>query len=196
MFATNVRNTPKKCRSWAACHPRASENMHVQLVWRQFVPGWEFHPGQDRRGDFISCKHCKGFDHTQDWVQPGPKLTPGRNFSCKQPPEVFYKKKLFLRKTAATVRTCSTKQAFLKTFLIFTGKRLCWSLVLTKGLFTTKISPRGEISPRGKNTFVYNLISALGLRWIDDTFSSPRGELSWRKLWIIFHAINPASKHF
>ena len=26
--------------------------MHVRLIWRQFAPGWEFHPGQDRRDEF------------------------------------------------------------------------------------------------------------------------------------------------
>ena len=31
MFATNVRNTSRKRRSCAACHPGASENMYVQL---------------------------------------------------------------------------------------------------------------------------------------------------------------------
>ena len=74
IFATNVRKTPRKCRSWAACHPGASEKMHVQFLRHQFAPGWEFHPGQDRRGTFIprwiffqffSCKLCKAFDHTQ-----------------------------------------------------------------------------------------------------------------------------------
>ena len=32
--------------------PGASENMHVQLIWHQFAMKWEFHPGQDRWGEF------------------------------------------------------------------------------------------------------------------------------------------------
>ena len=88
-----LEKTLRKCRSCTACHPGASENMHVQLIWRQFAPGWEFKPGQDREAEFtqgqfffqfLSCKHWNWFDHTQGWVQPGAKLTPERNFSCKQ----------------------------------------------------------------------------------------------------------------
>ena len=63
--------------------PGASENMHVQLIWHQFAMKWEFHPGQDRWGEFtperiffqfFSFKHCKRFDQTQGWVQPGTKF--------------------------------------------------------------------------------------------------------------------------
>ena len=46
-----------------------------------------------------------------------------------------------------------------------------------------------------ENIFVYHLISTLGLRWIDNTFSSPRGKLSWSKLRKFFHAIHSASQH-
>ena len=48
----NVRKTLRKCRSCPEYHPGASENMHVQLIWCQFTWGWEFHPSQDRQGDF------------------------------------------------------------------------------------------------------------------------------------------------
>ena len=47
-----LEKTLRKCRSCTACHPGASENMHVQLIWRQFAPGWEFKPGQDREAEF------------------------------------------------------------------------------------------------------------------------------------------------
>ena len=87
LLEANVRKTSRKCRSCAACHPGASENMHVQLIWRQFAPEWEFHPGQDRRVEFTPGRFFFSFLV----VNTGRGLTthriefnPGRNFSCKQ----------------------------------------------------------------------------------------------------------------
>ena len=66
--------------------------------------------------------------------------------------------------------------------------------VYNKNLDPGWVLPRVEISPRGEyNLIVYNLISTPRLRWIDSNFSSLRGELSWRKVKIIFQAIHQAS---
>ena len=86
-FATNVRKTPRKCRSWAACHPGASEKMHVQFFRHQFAPGWEFHPGQDRRGTFIPRRIFSSFlvvNSVRRLTIHRVEFNPGRNFSCKQ----------------------------------------------------------------------------------------------------------------
>ena len=40
-------------------------------------------------------------------------------------------------------RRCSIKKGALKIFAIFTGKHLCWRLVLIKGLFSNYVTPEG-----------------------------------------------------
>ena len=83
----NVRITLRKYRSCAACHPGVSENMHVQLIWCQFAPGWEFHTGQDRWGEFTPGQILFQFlvvNNGRCLTTHTVELNLEQNFSCKQ----------------------------------------------------------------------------------------------------------------
>ena len=54
-------------------------------------------------------------------------------------------------------RRCSIKKGALKIFAIFTGKHLCWRLVLIKGLFNNYVTPEGW----GYGHFCYKLLRKL-----------------------------------
>ena len=67
--------------------PGASENMHVQLIWHQFAMKWEFHPGQDRWGEFTPERiffQFFSFNTVKGLTRHRVEFNPGRSFSCKK----------------------------------------------------------------------------------------------------------------